>query len=56
MIHTGFDLVSVAAASPVAFLSSVGAGGWSGPTREHGALHGEQLLAPRFLALMASLV
>lgn len=34
----------------------MGAYGWAGPAREHGALHGEQLLAPRILALVAPLI
>ena len=45
-----------AAASALAVLSFMGACGRAGPPREHGALHGEQLLTPWVLALVASLV
>jgi len=40
----------------VAILSFMGAYGRAGPAREHGALHGEQLLAAWILALVAPLV
>jgi hypothetical protein len=56
---TSFGFVAYfggAAASALAILSFMGACGWAGPPREHGALHGEQLLAPWVLALVASLV
>ena len=45
-----------AAAFALEILSIMGACGRAGPSREHGALHGEQLLAPWVLALMAPLV
>jgi hypothetical protein len=44
------------ASSALAILSFMGACGRAGPPREHGALHGEQLLAPWVLALVAPLV
>jgi hypothetical protein len=56
MIHIDIDRTSATAAPALAFLSFVGTGGWHRPTREHGALHGEQLLTPRFLARVASLL
>ena len=40
----------------MAILSFMGAYGRAGPAREHGALHGKQLFAPRILALLAPLV
>lgn len=45
-----------AAAFALEILSIMGACGWAGPPGEHGALHGEQLLTPRVLALMAPFV
>ena len=56
MIYIWIGRASIPAAPPLAVLSSVGSGGWNGPTGKHGALHGEQLLTPRLLALMASLL
>ncbi|KAH9964692.1 hypothetical protein BGW80DRAFT_1541115, partial [Lactifluus volemus] len=44
------------AAPSLALLSSVGSGGWNGPTGKHGTLHGKQLSTPRLLAPIVSIL
>lgn len=56
MTPTSADRPLGAAAVAMAILSTLGPYGWDGPAREHGALHGKQLLTARLLALVASLV